>query len=747
MSMGWSRRAGFAFGPAERAAFAKVCEEHAVPARLVEELIELEVSEQRNKNAAASELLQQSLSRRTGSRTELMETASPEQQEVAYRIRRLKLGNFCVFADAAISFDWMPDRPLSLVEGNNGYGKTKLIEALRFVLFGPRSETDPISLLHRDAERPRARLEVELELALPGEEEVRLRRFIEFAVLLGEWKVERQVLVARVGKRALQDDEAQEWIDARMPQHVMECFVFDAERSPLAALAEGGSGTGVAEQLERVLGVALLRAVATRVKKAESSWRRELDGGTERKSARQARAGLEEIDAALEMTESQIRDQSNELKQLTDDKSRVVADLNKLLSQFDPAAEEARDRRTARAAALRSTQERVRQDLLGCVGNSLPIQLLSEHISYAGDRSRAALSNARSDSFRAGIEHAVNSIALMAAEGQLPWDEEPKPDAKTIAARLLGALDVPDDPDGMDSDFALSEPTIRQLEQALAETLGLPVPAQLVEELRAIREELAALGGGTDMRSVGASPDLKERHQHLLGEQSDLDKQISRREVALETQRRRREELVAQRHEREQELKRAEEVEDRLSRLREQRNLAARVGGCLRALAEKLRSLRVEALEEGATEMFRKTTNKPELYARVAFDRDTLRYRVCDHEGQTAPLDRSTGERAVLSLALAHGLRRASGRNLPLVVEAPLKPLDPEHADKVIRHAFRRTSQQTILLVKPEEIPRSHSSALLARVGQRFELHRPEPGREVSAIREVSERGEDHGVS
>ena len=112
---------------------------------------------------------------------------------------------------------------------------------------------------------------------------------------------------------------------------------------------------------------------------------------------------------------------------------------------------------------------------------------------------------------------------------------------------------------------------------------------------------------------------------------------------------------------------------------------------------------------------------------------------MCDHEGRAAPLDRSTGERAVLSLAIAHGLRKASGRELPLVVEAPLKPLDPVHTDKVVRHAFQTASGQTILLLKPEEIPPAHRAALETRAGQRFVLHRPDPWREVSLVREWTE--------
>jgi DNA sulfur modification protein DndD len=737
--MGWSRRAGFSFGKSERTVFNKVCSEYKIPARLVEQLIELEVSEQRNKNATVVDLVRRSAQREDHKNMDLRELASENAaQGGSYRIQRLSLVNFCVFAETELSLRWQPDRPLCIVEGNNGYGKTKLIEALRFVLYGAASGINLASLLHRDAEKPRARLEISLELSIPDGKTAKVRRFIEFAVIIGHWKAERQAFVVKLSDRALQDDEAQEWVDARLPQHVMECFVFDAERSPLATLGEGGTGTGVAEQLERVLGVGLLRDVAVRVKKAETAWRKKLDGASERKSIRQARAALEEVDATLERLESDIRDEAGQIRQLGEEKSQVSADLTKFLNQFDPAAEEARDKRIVRREILHNEEEKLRHELVDCVGRSLPIQLLREHITFIAERSRSSLQGKHSDSFSAGLEHAVWGIARLAAEQQLPWKEEPMPNAEAIAARLLQALNVPKFDD--QEDFILPESTVRQLELVVAEMDGVPVPSDRVDRLRSIREELSALSAADSPGRKGViSPDIKEHHGNLLAEQSDLDKQLSRREITLETLRKKRDILSIQHDERRRELELAEGDETRWKGLRIQRDFAGQLVTCIRALADRLRGLRVDALEQGATEMFRKTTNKPDLYARIVFDRETLRYHVCDHQGNHAPIDRSTGERAVLSLAIVHGLRQASGRELPLVVEAPLKPLDPVHTDKVIRHAFQTASGQTILLLKPEEIPAAHQDTLVSRTGQRFVLQRPDPHREISLISEYTD--------
>ena len=95
----WSRRAGFHFGSRERAVFDEVCREHRVPVRLVEELLELEVSEQRLKNEPVAELLRK-YSHGTGSDVGIPKETG-EAPDHAYRLLRLELSNFGPLVDMA----------------------------------------------------------------------------------------------------------------------------------------------------------------------------------------------------------------------------------------------------------------------------------------------------------------------------------------------------------------------------------------------------------------------------------------------------------------------------------------------------------------------------------------------------------------------------------------------------------------------------------------------------------------------
>jgi hypothetical protein len=67
-------------------------------------------------------------------------------------------------------------------------------------------------------------------------------------------------------------------------------------------------------------------------------------------------------------------------------------------------------------------------------------------------------------------------------------------------------------------------------------------------------------------------------------------------------------------------------------------------------------------------------------------------------------------------------------------MEAPLKPLDPEHQDRVVRELLVGRDHQTILLVKPGEIPASLAPLVETRVARRFVGRRPVEHREVSEL-------------
>jgi DNA sulfur modification protein DndD len=656
------------------------------------------------------------------------------------RFVSLRLRNFSVFADACVRFRVDPARPLVLLEAGNGHGKTTLLDALRFLLHN-RTPADFARILHRDAPRPEARVEVELRLHSARDGEVLARRFVDLEHSAGRWApARRPVFVVKVGDIAMQDDDAEAWVAERLPRHVLDYFVFDAETSPVLALAAEGPAGDVAEALEQVLGISPVRDLSRRLKDLVTAIDRRIQESSDRPSERQVAAALEGAEADLERTQQNLDLVGSQLRSLLEDKRKVEADLDLLLRRFDPAEDAAWTTRERATADLRRREEEACKALPAACGD-LPLRILADHVRYAVRLARRSRMDEREAAWSRGAWDAVRRVAGLAAAGRLPWAEDPMPPPDAIAERLSMLLELSDPDDTLDGS-SLSEARAAALESLVARSVARPLPAQILMAIRGIRAELrrqqapGAEGVVAGAETVDRS-DLRQQHATLSAEKerivrraaqlearkADLDKLLGERAVDVAAQRGK--------------LTSARTDDARVRSERAQRELAARVAACADALAGALREARVEALETGATGMFRATTNKPELYDAIRFDRETLRYRVVGHDGRTAPPERSTGERAVLALAVVHGLLVASGRSLPLLVEAPLKTLDPEHTEKVLRHFYSGRQGQVVMLVKPDEVPPALRPIVAARVGHHLVVRRPDPEREVSTIEDV----------
>lgn len=732
------------FRSAETALLSRVCLAREVPPGLVAELIDLERAEKRwGINQALRTKIHeyvQSSTKKT-KHDAVQEGRGRETAGDEIRFKSLRMQNFSLFADAAIKLEYDPERPVSLIEGGNGYGKSTILDAIRFLLYG-KTKGELGKFLNRDAERPEARLEVELQIHSGLDGDVMLRRFADFEFSSGQWNVLREpVFVAKMGEKTLQDEDADAWVEAMLPRHVIGYFLFDAENSPVSSLAAEGPSGDVAEALEQVLGIATLRSLAQRLGRTIS----EIDGDLQRDAdlltERQVQAALERARADLDRAGTDLDDATRRLVKLQEDKEKADRNLENLFRRFDPREDDTRKEHERAAIDLKRREEALQKELRSAFPD-LPVVILDEPLRYVARLVRRARTDETEASRREGALDAIRRIADLAGDGRIPWVEDPMPSAAVIAQRLVELLALAE-VDESDGGLGLTESQAIEMEK-LADRVGeRRTPGEVLAELRDVRKEFKSLNvivtDGQDP-GTGGRAELDKLRRERRSMQAQCEKLALRiRESEERTKR-----LEEQRRDKEAEVEKlqrkladAKAHEARTSGLRKQYDLASRTVEAVEDLAQRLRAERIDVLEKGATDMFRLITNKPDLYAAIQFDRENLRYSIVGMDGRPAPPDRSTGERAVMALAVVHGLLEASGRQLPLMVEAPLKPLDPVHTGKVLRHFYSGRKGQVVLLVKPDEIPAALLVRLKPRISRRILIERPNPEKEVSTLREI----------
>ncbi|GAB40090.1 DNA sulfur modification protein DndD [Gordonia sputi] len=114
---------------------------------------------------------------------------------------------------------------------------------------------------------------------------------------------------------------------------------------------------------------------------------------------------------------------------------------------------------------------------------------------------------------------------------------------------------------------------------------------------------------------------------------------------------------------------------------------------------------------------------KDRLVGAVDIDPETYDVRLTSPDGSPLPAnDLSAGERQLLAVALLWGLARASGQPLPVVIDTPLGRLDGTHRQHLLDRYFPHASHQVILLSTDTEIDADAYARIASRVGRAYRL-------------------------
>lgn len=122
-------------------------------------------------------------------------------------------------------------------------------------------------------------------------------------------------------------------------------------------------------------------------------------------------------------------------------------------------------------------------------------------------------------------------------------------------------------------------------------------------------------------------------------------------------------------------------------------------------------------------EALQRLLRKESLVASVDIDPDTYTVELAGRDGSRLMANQmSAGERQLLAVSLLWGLARASGQPLPVVVDTPLGRLDGSHREHLVDRYFPYASHQVILLSTDTEIDQPTYERMKKYVGRTYLL-------------------------
>lgn len=136
-----------------------------------------------------------------------------------------------------------------------------------------------------------------------------------------------------------------------------------------------------------------------------------------------------------------------------------------------------------------------------------------------------------------------------------------------------------------------------------------------------------------------------------------------------------------------------------------------------------LQRMKLGQLENTVTDCYKQLANKRNLIEKIVIDKESLDFIYLSGEGEQIDKETlSAGEKQLMVIAILWGLAICSKKRLPVIIDTPLSRLDSEHRVALIRKYFPNASDQTIILSTDSEIDGRYYEIMEEFVGDKFTL-------------------------
>ncbi|ONK12582.1 DNA sulfur modification protein DndD [Streptomyces sp. MP131-18] len=595
-----------------------------------------------------------------------------------------------------------PGKPVVLVGGLNGCGKTTLLDAIQLALYGPRARCSSRgnrsyeAFLRESINRqtdPKRGAAITLEFSITVEGEERLY------TLIRSWSASGKTLHEYVNVKVdgkFQKATSEGWADHvedLLPLEIGSLFFFDGEK--VESLADPDRASAVIESAVRsLLGVNTaeqlrtdLLALQRRTKITEAD--------------QQALARIGELKEQINSIEQEVDSANDRVGKIRSEVDRAKLRLEKAEHDFEKDGgvlyhrrAELEQRRDQVTKQLGTTEEA----LINLAAGALPLRLAGDQIGAL--RKQAAIEDEANtaaqvlDVLTRRDRQLLDQVGQNLSEGErqrlikhLQADRRDR----EVASQTERVLNL--SPEGAAQLAAID--SIIALEQRRAEELL----QQAAEQAVTVEDVERQLAGVPEAELIASR--LEERDEArdaLRTSQANLERAVEGYEASKNRRTGLQQQLERAHDERVKSLVRVEETERIIDHCDRQRAVLAK-------FKDLLLQRRIAKLEVAVLQSFSQLMRKNGLVKNLNIDTQKFQFTLVGADGE--PLDPgrlSAGERQLLAISLLWGLARVAGNRLPSVIDTPLGRLDSGHREHLVDRYFPKASHQVLLLSTDEEI-------------------------------------------
>ncbi len=623
-------------------------------------------------------------------------------------LETLKLFNFGLYGGEN-QFDLSPaaddQRPVILVRGHNGGGKTTFLEAIRLALYGKRAlgarvarsdyEAYLLRRIHALAEERAA----SVTLSFSRHEEGRAVHYeVQRAWAARGTSVIDSIELTCDGVPVdeIPPEDWDHYLEDMIPSGISQLFFFDGEK--IQDIADDTSTDGLRDSIRSLLGLDLIDQLRSDL--ALYAARRDPSG---------ADVELEAIERDLKAAKTELVVLEENAAQDRADRGRAERQIAKAQKAFDSEGGAVALDRAGLKQTLKEVEKRIdwlRIDLKRLAESSLPLGLAPNLMARLNDVVSQGGFSASAEAIGKFLEAFETSDRIKGSNGP-NWTES---HFSALRAFLDDACDDTGDVT-LDADPAWIKSRIDMVDVDLRGQA-----ADLGRVLDAARNRQAWLRKQLQNFDEGAAHETLEVLKTAEYERGHAEAQLAQKEKAISSLRYRIGQL-------EKERDRALDVELDTALALHKIDLGERARAALAAYEVRVLERRIVTLSKHFVDCFNGLIRKKRLLSSVHIDPDSFEIALVGAEGvEIAKEALSAGERQIFAISMLWALGKTSGRELPMIIDTPLSRLDRAHRKSLMRDYVPEASRQIILLCTDSELTPDLDKLISPFVARRYEI-------------------------
>lgn len=624
------------------------------------------------------------------------------------RIENIQMKNFRPYRDEEVEFTTGKENNINLVVGQNDRGKTSLMKAVKWAMYGGSGGKSNYEDMLHDGVKSKKDNEmfVRLEFSHDGSNFV-LKRELE--------GIDNQRGTARGEKKSLNVDgepyggNIQRKIDKVLPPQIDRFYFFDAEE--IEKTAE--QTEEMEDKIERALGLHTVDKAKKHAKYIKDDYEKQLKKKNEEIAEKEEiEEDLDDLKNQKDEIESDIKDKEKKIKQHRKDISKIeeeLGDIEETKKDIEKKEDLQEEKKKYEKRIKEIEKERKEQwealfgKLIEPVRDTI-VNEFSEEIQSLENE----LSNQEKARYRNIFRKEANDGECPICHNQHVEELEVEDDVSTnenITDRLEDLRERKED---------LSRLKVKDINplELEAEKHNLRDDIDDVEEdIEEVQDKIEV--GEYSAEDIGRFQEqIKNKREKIENLKSDLEGNNGLRSKL--------EELEGEIETKNRKIRRKTEDED-AKKYERQRNAAKSLTEELDSIIDEVIERKRQGIEEEANKIFKELTNTPEA------DRE---FRLVEDSGYEYTIERSSdgpkpklgaGKTQIMSLSFILGLNHYADREAPLVMDTPIMRLDREHRENVVDFLSRLEDQIILLLTNAEY---DQVEGFLTSVGKEMQIKR-----------------------